>query len=100
MSTFNAIPDAPVSGTIHGTPFVARDMRFVVDDRVAYAHIDIKLSAGKSEDKCSKITPDRPSSVWLHLDGKHEIPPKRWDRPRHGNEPRRELVGPLPGLRR
>jgi hypothetical protein len=76
VSTFNAIPAAPVSGTLHGSPFVARDMRFVVDDRVAYSHIDIKLSAGKSEDKCGKITPDRPASVWLRLDGKHELLPK------------------------
>ncbi len=76
VSTFSAIPDAPVSGTIHGQPFVARDMRFVVDDRVAYAHIDIKLSTGKSEDKCGAITPERPTSVWLRVDGKHDIRPK------------------------
>jgi hypothetical protein len=76
VSTPNAVPDAPVSGTLHGAPFVARDMRFVVDDRVGYAHIDIKLSAGKAEEACGAISPERPASVWLRLDGKHDIESK------------------------
>ena len=75
VSTSSAIPDAPVSGTIHGAPFVARDMRYVVDDRVGYAHVDIELSPGKSDEACGPIEPKRQTSVWLRLDGKHEITP-------------------------
>ena len=76
VSTPNAIPDAPVSGTIHGQPFVARDMRYVVDVRIGYAHIDIALSAGKSDDTCGTIVPERPASVWLRLEGVHTIEAK------------------------
>jgi hypothetical protein len=73
VSTETAIPDAPVSGTIHGAPFVARDMRYVVDDRIGYAHIDVKLSTGKAEDACGAITPKRPASVWMRIDGKQDL---------------------------
>lgn len=73
VSTPSAIPDAPVSGTIHGTPFVARDMRYIVDDRIGYAHVDIKLSTGKADDACGTIVPERPTSVWLRLDGAHKL---------------------------
>lgn len=76
VTSESAIPDAPVSGTIHGTPFVARDARFIADDRVGYEHVDIALSAGKSKDACGAIDPERATSVWLRLDGKHSIDPK------------------------
>jgi hypothetical protein len=76
VSTPSAIADAPVSGTIHGAPFVARDMRYVVDDRVGYAHVDIELSPGKSDEACGPLEPKRQTSVWLRLDGKHEISAK------------------------
>jgi hypothetical protein len=65
----NAIPDAPVNGTLRGIPFVVRDARYVVDRRVGYAHTDIKLSAGKSESACGPISPARAASVWLRLEG-------------------------------
>jgi hypothetical protein len=71
VSSPDSIPDAPVSGTIHGEPFVARDMRYVVDDRIGYEHVDIELSTGKSDGVCGAIKPERPTSVWLRLDGKH-----------------------------
>lgn len=76
VSTPSAIPDAPVSGTIHGTPFVARDMRYVVDDRIGYAHIDLKLSTGKAAEACGPIAPERATSVWLRLEGVHKLVPK------------------------
>ncbi len=76
MSNPEAIPDAPVSGTIRGAPFVARDMRFVVDERVGYAHTDIKLSTGKADDACGAITPAHATSVWLRLEGAEKIEPK------------------------
>lgn len=75
VSTPSAIPEAPVSGTIHGAPFVARDMRWVLDDRIGYAHVDLALSAGKAESACGEIAPAKPASVWLRLEGKHEIRP-------------------------
>lgn len=68
-----AIPDAPLSGTIHGVPFVARDMRYVVDDRVGYAHTDIRLSTGQAESACGTISPARPTSVWLRLEGDEKV---------------------------
>ena len=73
VSGESAIPEAPVSGTLHGAPFVARDMRYVADDRIGYEHVDILLSAGKAEDACGRIAPERPTSVWLRLEGKHDI---------------------------
>ncbi len=76
MSTESAIPDAPVSGTIHGAPFVARDARYVVDDCIAYEHVDLVLSAGKSEDACGAIEPSHGASVWLRLDRKATIVPE------------------------
>ena len=75
VSTEGAIPEAPVSGTIHGAPFVARDARYVVDDRIAYEHVDLLLSAGKSDDACGAIEPRRGASVWLRLE-KTKIEPK------------------------
>lgn len=68
VSSPETIPDAPVSGTIHGAPFVARDMRYVVDERIGYAHTDIKLSAGHAENACDSISPAKGASVWLRLE--------------------------------
>lgn len=64
-----SIPDAPVSGTLHGTQFVVRDARYIVDRRVGYVHTDIKLSAGKAETPCGPILPAHAASVWLRLEG-------------------------------
>lgn len=68
-----SIPDAPVSGRLHGAPFAMRDARYVVDRRVAYAHTDILLSAGTAENACGPITPPQGPSVWLRLDGPGKI---------------------------
>jgi hypothetical protein len=68
-----AIPEAPVSGRIHGAPFAMRDARYVVDRRVAYAHTDILLSAGTAESACAPVTPAQSTSVWLRLDGPAKI---------------------------
>jgi hypothetical protein len=72
----NAIPDAPVTGTLHGLPFELRDARYVVDKRVGYEHTDIKLSAGKSESACGSIAPANSPSVWLRLEGAAPIETK------------------------
>jgi hypothetical protein len=69
VSAANAIPDAPLNGTLHGTQFVLRDARYVVDRRVGFAHTDLKLSAGKAESPCGPIAPARAASVWLRLEG-------------------------------
>ena len=69
----SAIPDAPVNGTVHGAQFVVRDARYVVDRRVGFAHTDIKLSAGKSENPCGPIAPAHATSVWLRLDGEPQL---------------------------
>jgi hypothetical protein len=68
-----AIPDAPVSGKIHGAPFVLRDARYVVDRRVGYEHTDIQLSAGKAESPCAPIEPANAPSVWLRLAGPERL---------------------------
>jgi hypothetical protein len=69
----SAIPDAPVNGTVHGAQFVLRDARYVVDKRMGFAHTDIKLSAGKSENPCGPIEPAHSTSVWLRLDGEPQL---------------------------
>lgn len=69
----SAIPAAPISGTIRGAPFVARDARYVIDRRIGYAHTDIKLSAGKADLPCGPILPANASSIWLRLDGAGKI---------------------------
>ncbi len=76
VSSHNAIPDAPVSGTLRGAPFVLRDARFVVDRRLGYEHTDIMLSAGKAESHCGPIDPPRTPSVWLRLEGNGKIESK------------------------
>lgn len=73
VSSHSAIPDAPVTGTIRGAPFVVRDARFIVDRRIGYAHTDIKLSSGKAESPCGPIIPGTATSVWLRLDGPDKI---------------------------
>jgi len=68
-----ALPDAPVSGRIHGAPFVLRDARYIVDRRVGYSHTDIELSSGTSEAACGPISPRTSTSVWLRLEGAGRI---------------------------
>lgn len=72
----NAIPDAPVSGNIGGAPFQLRDARYVIDRRLGYAHTDIKLSAGKSENPCGPLAPSTATSIWLRLEGPGRIETK------------------------
>lgn len=72
----NAIPDAPLNGTVHGTPFTVRDARYVVDRRVGYAHTDILLSSAKAESPCGPLNPARATSVWLRLEGDGAVEPK------------------------
>ena len=72
----NAIPDAPVTGTLHGAPFVLRDARYVVDKRIGYEHTDIKLSAAASEGPCGTLSPANAPSVWLRLAGPRKIETK------------------------
>jgi hypothetical protein len=73
MLTPESIPEAPVTGRIHGAPFAMRDARYVVDRRVAYAHTDILLSSGTAESACAPVTPAQSTSVWLRLDGPGKI---------------------------
>lgn len=72
----NAIPDAPLNGTIRGAPFVLRDARYIIDRRIGYEHTDIKLSTGKSDNPCGPITPGTPTSIWLRLQGADKIETK------------------------
>lgn len=69
VASVNAIPDAPLNGTLRGAQFVLRDARYIVDRRVGYAHTDIKLSAGKADSPCGPISPAHAASVWLRLEG-------------------------------
>ncbi len=68
-----AIPDAPVSGRIHGAPFVLRDARYVIDRRTGYAHTDIALSSGNAEAACTPVSPPTSTTVWLRLEGPDRI---------------------------
>jgi hypothetical protein len=68
-----AIPDAPVSGRIHGAPFVLRDARYVIDRRTGYAHTDIALSSGTTETACAPVSPPTSTTVWLRLEGPDRI---------------------------
>jgi hypothetical protein len=73
VSTPESIPEAPVTGLIHGTPFAMRDARYVVDRRVGYAHTDLLLSAGTAESACAPVSPAQSTSVWLRLEGPGKI---------------------------
>ncbi len=77
LSSPEAIPDAPVSGRIHGAPFALRDARYVIDRRVGYAHTDIVLSAGTAEAACAPVAPRESTSVWLRMDGPGKIATER-----------------------
>lgn len=68
-----AIPEAPVSGRVHGVPFVMRDARYVVDRRLGYAHTDIQLSSGSADASCGPISPATATSVWLRLEGPERL---------------------------
>jgi hypothetical protein len=74
----NAIPDAPVSGTLRGAQFVIRDARYVIDRRIGYAHTDIRLSSGKASSDCGPLTPPNESTVWLRLDGDGKLESKEF----------------------
>jgi len=64
-----SIPEAPVTGRIHGAPFAMRDARYVVDHRVGYAHTDVLLSTGTAESACAPVSPAQSTTVWLRLEG-------------------------------
>ena len=69
----NAIPDAPLNGTLRGAPFVVRDARYVIDRRIGYEHTDILLSSGKADGPCGPVAPATSTSVWLRLEGPAKI---------------------------
>jgi hypothetical protein len=69
VSSPEGIPDAPVSGRVHGAPFAMREARYIVDRRVGYAHTDILLSSGTVESPCGPLSPSTATSVWLRLEG-------------------------------
>ena len=69
VESFEAIPDAPVSGVVRGAQFTLRDARYTVDRRMGYAHTDITLSMGTADKPCGEIKPKHATSVWLRLDG-------------------------------
>lgn len=73
VSSPEGIPDAPLSGTIHGRPFVLRDARYVPDRRPGYAHTDILLSSGTADSACAPVVPATATSVWLRLEGPDPI---------------------------
>lgn len=73
VATPQAIPDAPLNGTIRGVPFTIHDARYIADHRTGYAHVDIKLSAGKAEASCDEVSPKTATSLWLRLEGKDEV---------------------------
>ncbi|MFO0757719.1 MAG: hypothetical protein U0359_14575 [Byssovorax sp.] len=73
VAAADAIPDAPVNGSIRGVPFTIRDARYIADHREGYARVDIKLSAGKAEASCDDVKPNDSTSVWLRLEGKDEL---------------------------
>jgi hypothetical protein len=68
VANAGAIPDAPVSGTLRGVKFVARDARYVPDRRQGFQHTDIKLSAGSAAAACGDVEPAGSPSVWLRLE--------------------------------
>lgn len=68
-----AIPDALVSGRIHGAPFVLRSARYLVDRRPGYAHTDIELSSGTTDSPCTPVSPVTATSVWLRLEGPDRV---------------------------
>ncbi len=74
----NGIPDAPLNGTVHGTPFTVRDARYVVDRRIGYAHTDILLSSAKADTPCGPLSHTHATSVWLRLEGAGAVEPKDW----------------------
>ncbi len=68
-----AIPDAPLSGSLRGAKFVLRDARYVADHRAGYAHTDIALAAGRAESPCGEIKPAGSPSVWLRLERSDKV---------------------------
>jgi hypothetical protein len=73
MLSPQSIPEAPVTGRLHGTPFTMRDARYVIDRRVGDAHTDLLLSSGAAESACAPVSPMQSSSVWLRLEGPGKI---------------------------
>lgn len=68
-----AIPDAPLFGTLRGQSFQIQDARYIADHRDGFARVDIKLSAGKSDEACGEIKPSGSTSVWLRLEGSDAV---------------------------
>ena len=69
----DAIPVAPLSGTINAKPFALQSARYFIDRRLGFEHIDVKLSAGKSVRPCSSPVPDNAPSVWLRRTGSERL---------------------------
>ncbi len=73
VTKIDAIPDAPVSGTLRGASFRLKDARYVVDHRMGYERVDIKLSAGAPESACGPVKPSDASMVWLRREKSDEL---------------------------
>ena len=69
------IPKTPVTGTIRGQSFEARDVRLVRDQRSQYEHTDLLLSAASAETPCGKLDPADPVRVWLRRSGPGPLQP-------------------------
>ncbi len=74
----DAIPDAPLNGTVRGAPFTVRDARYVIDRRRGYAHTDVLLSSARASSPCGPLSSPRATSVWLRLDGPGALESKDW----------------------
>jgi hypothetical protein len=65
----DTIPESPLSGKIAGADFKIGNARYYVDRRLGYEKVDIKLSAGTSEDPCGQINPRESTMVWVRHTG-------------------------------
>jgi hypothetical protein len=63
------LPQGPVSGKIRDQVFKLGNARYYVDRRLGYEKVDIKLSAGTSEEPCGQVTPKDSTMVWLRRTG-------------------------------
>ncbi len=64
-----AVPNAPISGTVRGQPFATRNARYYVDRRAGYEHLDIQFNDGESSDPCGPLNPPDATRVWLRWTG-------------------------------
>jgi hypothetical protein len=72
-TSVDAIPEAPLSGSIHGQGFTVRSATYVVDRRPGYEHVDIRLSAAEAVEPCNEKTTATATSVWLRRKSAGEL---------------------------